>query len=89
MNYCYAESTLKPLSVEETKSTVFLRKDIAEEQREFDGETVIFWIYQEAKLTPEEYAAHLAEQKQSAKDAEITALQLAVVGLYEQIVGGM
>lgn len=55
-NYTYAESTVKPTTLEIDKCTVFLRKDINEEIRTDDiGNTVKFWVYQEAKMSHEEF----------------------------------
>ena len=49
--YRPSESTVRPVEIEKTKRTVFLRKDIVEEDR--DGMT--FYTYQEAKLSHEDF----------------------------------
>lgn len=58
--YKYSESAIKPVEVEVGKRAVYLRKDIAEEERydESSETSVTFWTYQEAKLTPEEFAEY-------------------------------
>ena len=56
--YEYSESTVRPVSVEVGKRTVFLRKDILEEERVINdetGETVTFYVYQEAKMSHAEF----------------------------------
>lgn len=60
LNYFYAESTEQPVVVETSNSgTVFLRKDITSETRvDEEGRPTIYWCYQEAKLTSEEFAAY-------------------------------
>ena len=56
LNYKYAESTVKPNALELTDGTVYIRKDISSITRssEQGGET-LYWTYQEAELTPEEF----------------------------------
>lgn len=50
--YYYAESPVKPVSIEKGKRTVFIRKDFVEKERINDsGETVYYWAYQEARMT--------------------------------------
>lgn len=55
--YRYSESTEKPSALEITSSnTVYLRKDIQSETRTDDqGTDVVYWTYQEAALTAEEF----------------------------------
>lgn len=49
--YRPSESTVRPVEVEKSKHTVFLRKDIVEEER--DGS--VYYTYQEAKLSHAEF----------------------------------
>ena len=49
--YRPSESTVRPVEIEKSKRTVFLRKDIVEEER--DGS--VYYTYQEAKLSHEEF----------------------------------
>lgn len=56
LNYRYAESTVKPAALEVTEGTVYLRKDIASITRTPEqGEETVYWTYQEAALTPQEF----------------------------------
>ena len=54
-DYKYSESTVKPAEIEETKTTVYIRKDIVSEERTDSLGTQTFWTYQEAALTLEEF----------------------------------
>ena len=49
--YENSESTIKPLTVEVGKTTVYLRKDVELK----DGTDEQLWVYKEAKLTHEEF----------------------------------
>ena len=54
--YVHSESTVKPSTLEIGKRTVFLRKNIIEEERTDDsGNTTIFYIYEEAKMSHEDF----------------------------------
>lgn len=54
--YRYSESTVKPLGIEATKTTIYLRTDITEIERVYeDGNKVTFWTYKEAAMTPDEF----------------------------------
>lgn len=55
--YKTSRSTVKPVETEFTKHTVFLRKDMHEEEVSIPGtdETMTEWVYQEALLTYEEF----------------------------------
>lgn len=57
ITYMQSESIERPLLIEITTSTVYLRKDIIEEERIMveNDEPTMFYVYQEAKLTPEEF----------------------------------
>ena len=57
--YRYSESGVKPAELEKGKRTVFIRKDIVEEERtdEF-GNTYTMWVYQEAKMSHSEFAEY-------------------------------
>lgn len=61
LNYVKSESTIMPEMVDTTssKTTVYLRKNIVEKQREVDGEAQTYYEYDEAKLTHEEYEKYL------------------------------
>ena len=71
VNWKYAESTDRPLDVDEVSSptSVYLAKDIIEKQREdTDGETVTYYEYQSAVLSKAEYNMYLTEKLQSDVD---------------------
>lgn len=54
--YKYVESTVKPAALEIEVGTVYLRKDIDSITRTSEqGDETIYWTYQEAALTPEEF----------------------------------
>ncbi|MBR3518215.1 MAG: hypothetical protein IKO10_18070 [Lachnospiraceae bacterium] len=69
-----AENTIRPEAVEQGKSVVYIRKNITEEQREVDGETVTVYVYDEMKLPKELYPVF--EQQQ----ADIDYLTMLVEG---------
>lgn len=58
-----SESTIQPIEADElsSKTTVYLRRNIIEKQREsdLDGEMQTYFEYEEAKLTKEEYKKYL------------------------------
>ena len=57
--YIKSESTIKPDVVSIEKSTVYLRRNIAEEIRTYeDGNTNTFYVYEEAKLSHEEFSEY-------------------------------
>lgn len=64
--YRYSESTVKPVSIEVGKCTVFMRKDFVEEVRtDAAGNEVTFWTYQEAKMSHaefDEYSSFIAKK---------------------------
>ena len=70
------EGGVRPAAVdkESSKTSVFIRKNITEEQREVDGETVIVYVYDEMKLPKELYPVF--EQQQ----ADIDYLTMLVEG---------
>ena len=56
LNYKYAESTVKPTTLEVAVGTVYLRKDITSITRTSEqGDETTYWTYQEAALTPQEF----------------------------------
>lgn len=69
-----AENTIRPEAVEQGKSVVYIRKNITEEQREVDGETVTVYVYDEMKLPKDLYPVF--EQQQ----ADIDYLTMLVEG---------
>ena len=65
LNYIKSQSSVKPDLVDTTSSkvVVYLRKNIVENKKtdEMSGEETVFYEYEEAKLTKEEYQEYLKE----------------------------
>lgn len=56
LNYIYAESAVKPAEIEINKDTVYIKKDITSEERtDSTGASSIWWTYQVATLTLDEF----------------------------------
>lgn len=74
LTYISAESTVKPEELEVGKTTVFLRRDIVEEQRDAnreDGSTITIYKYDEAKMTKDEALSYLGNRQSSlAEDTD-------------------
>ena len=65
LNYIKSQSSVKPDLVDTTSSkvVVYLRQNIVENIKtdEMSGEQTVFYEYEEAKLTKEEYQEYLKE----------------------------
>ena len=65
LNYIKSQSSVKPDLVDTTSSkvVVYLRQNIVENKKtdEMSGEETVFYEYDEAKLTKEEYREYLKE----------------------------
>ena len=87
LNYIKSQSSVKPELVDTTssKTTVYIRQNIIENIKtdEMSGEETVFYEYEEAKLTKEEYQEYLKEleiidiQKQRA-DIDYIALMSGI-----------
>ena len=87
LNYVKSSSSVKPDLVDTTssKTTVYIRQNIVENIKTDDmsGEETVFYEYEEAKLTKEEYKEYLKEleiidiQKQRA-DIDYIALMSGI-----------
>ena len=87
LNYIKSQSSVKPDLVDTTssKAVVYLRQNIVENIKtdEMSGEETVFYEYEEAKLTKEEYQEYLKEleiidiQKQRA-DIDYVALMSGI-----------
>ena len=87
LNYIKSQSSVKPDLVDTTSSkvVVYLRQNIIENIKtdEMSGEETVFYEYEEAKLTKEEYQEYLKEleiidiQKQRA-DIDYIALMSGI-----------
>ena len=65
LNYIKSQSSVKPALVDSTSSkvVVYLRQNIVENIKtdEMSGEETVFYEYEEAKLTKQEYQEYLKE----------------------------
>ena len=65
LNYIKSQSSVKPELIDTTSSkvVVYLRQNIVENIKtdEMSGEETVFYEYEEAKLTKEEYREYLKE----------------------------
>ena len=87
LNYVKSQSSVKPDLVDTTSSkvVVYLRQNIVENKKtdEMSGEQTVFYEYEEAKLTKQEYQEYLKEleiidiQKQRA-DIDYIALMSGI-----------
>lgn len=87
LNYVKSQSSVKPDLIDTTSSkvVVYLRQNIIENIKidEMSGEEAVFYEYEEAKLTKEEYQEYLKEleiidiQKQRA-DIDYIALMSGI-----------
>ena len=87
LNYVKSQSSVKPELVDTTSSkvVVYLRQNIVENKKtdEMSGEETVFYEYEEAKLTKDEYQEYLKEleiidiQKQRA-DIDYIALMSGI-----------
>ena len=87
LNYIKSQSSVEPDLVDTTssKTTVYIRQNIVENKKtdEMSGKETVFYEYEEAKLTKEEYKEYLKEleiidiQKQRA-DIDYIALMSGI-----------
>ena len=87
LNYIKSQSSVKPDLVDTTSSkvVVYLRQNIVENKKtdEMSGKETVFYEYEEAKLTKEEYQKYMKEleiidiQKQRA-DIDYIALMSGI-----------
>lgn len=91
LNYRYSESTVKPETVEIGKTTVFIRTNIKKEIRtDESGNETVFWTYQEAKMSPNEFTAYadLLASKDAVNNVNINnqlTIMEAIADLYDKI----
>lgn len=81
LNFIKSQSSVKPDLVDTTssKTTVYVRQNIVENKKidEMSGEEIVFYDYEEAKLTNEEYTEYL-------KELELTDTLETIEGLKEE-----
>lgn len=89
LNYIKSQSSIKPELIDTTSSmtTVYLHKNIIEVERanESDDTTTIFYEYDEAKLTKEEYQEYLKELEATDTLQTVEDLKAENQSLTEQI----
>lgn len=87
--YRYAESTVRPETIQIDVDTVYLRKDISEIKRDDDqGNKISYWAYQEAVMTVKEFnqnANAILISGQKNGDDNLLAVMEAIADLYETI----
>lgn len=83
MRYYKSESTVNPDTVDTTssKTSVYLRRNITEKEREIDGHTLIYYEYEEAKLTKNEYEKYVNELNSQNIQASIQEMETKVNGI--------
>ena len=89
LNYIKSQSSVKPDLVDTTssKTTVYIRQNIVENIKtdEMTGEETVFYEYEEAKLTKEEYQEYLKELNGSDTLQTIENLKAENQNLNEQV----
>ena len=89
LKYVKSQSSVKPDLVDTTSSkvVVYLRQNIVENTKtdEMSGEEIIFYEYDEAKLTKEEYQEYLKELNGSDTLQTIENLKAENQNLNEQV----
>ena len=89
LNYTKSQSSIKPELIDTTssKTTVYIRKNIVENKKtdEMSGEETVFYEYDEAKLTKEEYQEYLKELNSSDTLQTIEDLKAENQNLNEQV----
>ena len=93
ITYVKSESTVKPDVVSIEKTTVYLRRNIVEETRTSeDGTVSVFYVYEEAKLSHEEFSKYsneivitrLVENGSNNADNQLILME-AIADLYDII----
>lgn len=88
LNYKKSQSSIKPDLIDTTSSKkyVYLRQNVVEKQtEETDEETHIYYEYDEAKLTKEEYEQYLVEMNSAETLEDIEGLKAENQMLTEQV----
>lgn len=80
MDYYKSGSTVKPekIDMDSSKTSVYLRRNITEKEREIDGHTLTYYEYEEAKLTKDEYKEYVNELNSENIRAAIQELKTKV-----------
>ena len=89
LNYIKSQSSVKPDLIDTTSSkvVVYLRQNIVENIKtdEMSGEEIVFYEYDEAKLTKAEYQEYLKELNSSDTLQTIENLKVENQNLNEQV----
>ena len=89
LNYIKSQSSVKPDLVDTTssKTTVYVRQNIVENKKtdKMSGEETVFYEYEEAKLTKQEYQEYLKELNGSDTLQTIENLKAENQNLNEQV----
>lgn len=88
LNYIKSQSSVYPTLIDTTSSKkyVYLRQNVVEKQtEETDEETHIYYEYDEAKLTKEEYERYLMEMNSTETLESIENLKVENQMLTEQV----
>lgn len=91
LNWYQSESTIKPAAIclDWSPRNVYLHRNIRQEEREdIDGVKIKMWVYEEAKLSRENYAIYAAEQTAEdiiAAEQEITEQDLSMMEAEQEI----
>ena len=77
--YVYAESSVRPEPVDMESSAVYnyVRRNIQEEEREENGETVTVFTYEEEKIKKENWETY-QEMNQQRADIDFIAMSTGV-----------
>ena len=89
LNYVKSQSSVKPdlIDTNSSKVVVYLRQNIVENIKtdEISGEETVFYDYEEAKLTKQEYQEYLKEINSSDALQTIEDLKVENQSLNEQV----
>ena len=76
LTYIQSESTIRPREMEVGVTTVYLRQNITETQREgLDGTQTTMYVYQEAHLSKDEALLYLADAQDTANKKLAASIQ--------------
>lgn len=71
-----SESTVFPMLLEVTDTTVYLRENVVPDERDNNGQKTTMFVYDETQLTKEEYQAAVVAQTRA--DTDYMAIMLGV-----------
>lgn len=78
------ESTIRPKALERNASSVYIRKNITSEKRiDSLGNAIIFWVYEEAKVSEDEFELY-SVMNDNISDNQLIIME-AIADLYDII----